>query len=118
MEKTGMLDGNHGLIGEGFEQLDLRRGEETNSGSTCDQRSNEFPLLTKGNEQDGTPVAVGTHRREIILCRADVGNVESAVLSHPAIPWLINTDLDAAHWYGYGTKMSPHDHSVTFAESE
>ena len=32
------------------------------------------------------------------------------MLAHPAIPWLINTDLDAAN--GYGTKMSPRNHSV------
>ena len=44
------------------------------------------------------------NHREIIL-RADVGNVERAVLAHPAKLWLINTDLDAAN--GYRTKMSP-----------
>ena len=38
------------------------------------------------------------------------------MLAHPAKPWLINTDLDAAH--RYGTKMGPRNHSVTFAESQ
>ena len=38
------------------------------------------------------------------------------MLAHPAKLWLINTDLDAAN--GYGTKMSPHDHSVPLAESQ
>ena len=52
---------------------------------------------------------------EIVL-RADVGNVERAMLAHPAKLWLINTDLDAAN--GYGTKMSPRNHSVSLVESQ
>ena len=77
--------------------------------------SNEFPLLTKGNGQEGAPAADGTQRRKIVL-RADVGNVERAMLAHPAILWLINTDFDACN--GYGTKMSPRNHSVTLVESQ
>ena len=38
------------------------------------------------------------------------------MLAHPAKLWLINTDLDAAN--GYGTKMSPRNHSVSLAESQ
>ena len=38
------------------------------------------------------------------------------MLAHPAIPWFINTDLDAAN--GYGTKMSPRNHIVALAESQ
>ena len=38
------------------------------------------------------------------------------MLAHPAILWLINTDLDAGD--GYGTKMSPRNHSVPLAESQ
>ena len=38
------------------------------------------------------------------------------MLAHPAILWLINTDLEAAN--GYGTKMSPRNHNVSFAESQ
>ena len=57
----------------------------------------------------------GTHRWEIVL-RAHVGNMERAMLAHPAKLWLINTDLDAAN--GYGTKMSPRNHSVPLAESQ
>ena len=63
----------------------------------------------------GAPAAGGTQHWEIIL-RADIGNVERAMLAHPAILWLINTNLDAAN--GYGTKMSPHNHSVSLAESQ
>ena len=33
-----------------------------------------------------------------IVLRADVGNVERAMLAHPAKLWLINTDLDAVRW--------------------
>ena len=38
------------------------------------------------------------------------------MLAHPAKPWLINTDLDAAN--RYGTKMSPRNRNVPLAESQ
>ena len=38
------------------------------------------------------------------------------MLAHPVILWFINTDLGAAN--GYGTKMSPRNHSVPLAESQ
>ena len=57
----------------------------------------------------------GTYVREIVL-RADIGNMERAVLAHPAKLWFINTDLDADN--GYRTKMSPRNQSVPFAESQ
>ena len=38
------------------------------------------------------------------------------MLAHPAKLWLINTDLDAAN--GYGTKMSPRNHTVPLVESQ
>ena len=53
LEQPHVLDGDHRLVGEGFEELDLRRGEGAHLGSTCVQRSNEFPLLTKGSGQKG-----------------------------------------------------------------
>ena len=115
LEQPHVLDGDHGLIGKGFKQLDLRRGEGAYLVATCGQYSNEFPLLTKGNGQEGAPVAEGTQRWEFVL-RADVRNVERAMLAHPAILWLIRTDLDAAK--RYGTEMSPHNHSVPVAESQ
>ena len=40
------------------------------------------------------------------------------MLAHPAKLWRINTDLDAANGYGYGTKMSPCNHRVPLAESQ
>ena len=40
------------------------------------------------------------------------------MLAHPVPPWLINTHLDAATGYGYGTKMSPRNHIVSVAESQ
>ena len=42
--------------------------------------------------------------------------MERAVLAKPANPWFINTDLDATN--GYGTKMSPRNHSVALTESQ
>ena len=69
LKQPHVLDGDHRLVGEGLEEFDLRRGEGTYLGATCDQRSNEFPLLTKGNGQEGAPVADGTQRWEIVLLR-------------------------------------------------
>src|SRR5262245_46692520 len=57
----------------------------------------------------------GTYHREIVL-RTDVRNVERAMLTHPAILWLINTDFDAAN--RHGTKMSPRNHHVPLAKSK
>ena len=52
-EQPHVLDGDHRLVGEGFKEFDLRRGEGAHLDATCGQRSNEFPLLTKGNGQEG-----------------------------------------------------------------
>ena len=38
------------------------------------------------------------------------------MLAHPAKLWFISTDLGAVN--GYRTKMSPRNHSVSFAESQ
>ena len=35
LEQPHVLDGDHGLVGEGFEQFDLRRGEGAYLGATC-----------------------------------------------------------------------------------
>ena len=53
LEQPHVLDGDDRLIGEGFKKFDLRRGEGAHLGATCDQGSNEFSLLTKGNGQEG-----------------------------------------------------------------
>ena len=37
LEQPHVLDGDDGLVGEGFEQLDLRRGEGAHFGATRDQ---------------------------------------------------------------------------------
>src|SRR5262245_18588917 len=38
------------------------------------------------------------------------------MLAHPVPPWLTNTDRDPGN--GYGTKMRPRKHHLTFAESQ
>ena len=79
LEQPDVLDGDDRLVGEGLEQLDLRRGEGAHLGATCAQCSNEFPLLTKGNDQKSARVAGSTHklgnrsahgRRECGACHA------------------------------------------------
>ena len=94
VEQPHILDSDHGLVGKGFEELDLRRGEGAYLDATCVQGSNEFSLLTKGNDQEGARAAERNPTWKIVL-RADVGNVERAMLAHPAKPWLIDTDLGA-----------------------
>src|SRR4030095_9824251 len=100
---------------ERLKQLDLRRGEGAHLDATCGQIPNEFPLLTKGNEELGARACEGTLRKEIVL-RADVGNVEGAMPPNPANLWFIRTDLDAAN--RYGTKMSSQNRSGPLVESQ
>src|SRR5262249_22736780 len=111
-----VLDGDHGLISESLEQLDLCRREGTYLSATRGQGSKEFPLLTKRNEQIGAR-ATYIHDLKVVLL-ADVRNVKRAVLAHPTIPRFINTHLETVSGNGYGTKMSPHNHSVAFTESQ
>src|SRR5215510_10077417 len=42
--------------------------------------------------------------------------MERAVLEHPLILWLIDTNLEPAH--EYGTKMGPRNHNVTLVKSQ
>src|SRR5262249_2104673 len=93
LKQPNVLDGDDRLVGEGLQQFDLDRGKGAHLGATCAQGSNEFPLLTKRSGQVRAEFA-GTYHREIVL-RTDVRNVEHAMLAHPAILWLINTDLNA-----------------------
>src|SRR5215510_8979014 len=60
LEQPDVFDSNYGLVGEGFQQLDLRRREGAHLNTTRVQCSNEFPLLTKGNGQEGTEPADDT----------------------------------------------------------
>ena len=48
LEQPDVLDRDHRLVGEGFKELDLRRGEGAHLDATRIS-SNEFPLLTKRN---------------------------------------------------------------------
>src|SRR5439155_6234751 len=116
LEQPHVLDRDHRLVGEGLQQLDLRGGEGPYLGAPRRQRSNEFLLLAKGNDQKTAHDAGGTHHCEIVLI-AHVGNVERTMFAHPAILWLINTDLSATD-RGYGTKMSPRNHRVRLSQSQ
>ena len=111
-----VLECNHGLVGKGFEQLDLRWREGAHLGATRDQTSNKFSLVTKGNGQESARVANGTQHWEIVLRGTGVGNVKCAVLAHPAKMRLINTNLAAGG--GYGTEMSPRNNHGPFAQSQ
>ena len=52
--------------------------------STSVQYSNEFPLLTKGNEPTRCEDAADETQHRKIVLRAGVGNVERAMLPYPA----------------------------------
>src|SRR5262245_22953859 len=99
-EQPHILDRDHRLIRKGFEQLDLRRGKWTHLHATGVQDADEFPLLTKGNNQE----RARAYHLEFVL-RTSVGHVERAMLAYPEKLWLVNTDLDTIN--GYRTKMSP-----------
>src|SRR5262249_41213412 len=64
----------------------------------------------------GAGAASDTQSWKIVLCGAGVGDMKRAMLAHPAIPWLIKTDLGAAN--GHGTKMSPRYRHVPLAQSQ
>src|SRR5262249_27007198 len=55
------------------------------------------------------------HKWEISLL-ANVGNVQCAMLPHPARRWRVNIDLHDGKWYR--TKMSPRNHRVPLGESQ
>ena len=58
--------------------------------------SNEFPLLTKGTAKK---VRQPLRLTDLgIVLRAGIGNVERAMLAHPANLWSIHTDLYAGEW--------------------
>src|SRR5262249_60344092 len=103
------------LMGEGFEQLELRRREGPHVDAACSKRANDFVPLAEGSPQVSAPRADGTQLREIILC-PDIGNVERTMLAHPLMPWVINADLDTAR--RYWTKLGALNHSVCLAESQ
>src|SRR5262249_1573709 len=115
LKQPDILDSDDGLIGEGFEQLDLRRREGPHVDAACSKRANDFVPLAERSPQVSAPRADGTQLREIILC-PDIGNVERTMLAHPVMPWVINADLDTAQ--RYWTKMGALNHSVVLAESQ
>src|SRR5262249_25149814 len=71
---------------------------------------------TKGNDENGAHD--NTNGREIIPLRIDVGNVECAMLAHPAKLWRISTDLFTPNGYRYGAKMSTHNRFVPLDEPQ
>ena len=46
LEQPDVLDGDHGLVGEGLKEFDLRRSERAHFGAPCGHATNEFALLT------------------------------------------------------------------------
>jgi hypothetical protein len=50
LEQPHVLYGDHRLVGESFEQFDLRRREGTHLSATCVHSSNDFAVLAKGND--------------------------------------------------------------------
>ena len=57
LEQPHVFKCDHRLIGEGFEQLDLRWSEGVHLGAACVQGPNKLPLLTKWNTQVSAPNA-------------------------------------------------------------
>src|SRR5215469_5950918 len=115
VEQPDVFDGDHGLVGEGFEQFDLRRSEWPHLHATCDQCSNDFLVQTKRNSQESAYRCLNKWKTILL---ANVRNMKCAMLAHPTRCWFVNTDRFAGNWYGYRTEMTPHDHGVALMESQ
>src|SRR5262249_29422549 len=76
------------------------------------------PCCRRGTSKKGASAASDTQSWKIVLCGAGVGNMKCAMLVHPTISWIINTDLYEASDYWYRTYSSPRDQTVPFAESQ
>ena len=55
-------------------------------GATRGQRSDEFSLLTKGNQQESTRAGDGAQSWKIIPLRADIRNLERVMIVPMGIP--------------------------------
>src|SRR4030095_1039008 len=117
LEQPHVLNRNDGVVGEGFEQLDLRWGEGAHFDATRGQHSNDFSLLTQGNQQVGTRLAADTQHWEIVL-RPGVRDMERAMLDYPVKSWFINTDHFAGKTYGYRTEPRPRNEIAPVAKSQ
>src|SRR5262245_61960134 len=53
VKQPNVLDSDHGLVGEGLEQLDLHRSKGAHLHAPCVQRANDFTLLSKWGGQEG-----------------------------------------------------------------
>ncbi len=65
LQQPHILDRDDSLVGEGFKQLDLRRGEGAHLDPTRSKRSNKFSLQTKGRGQVGAPRSLAQHPKEL-----------------------------------------------------
>src|SRR5262249_40820991 len=117
LEKPHILDGDHGLISESLDQLDLRGCEGTHFGATCRQRSDDFCLLTQRNHQERTRAAEDTQVWEFIL-RESVRDMQRAMLDYPAKSWFINTDLLVRKTDSDRTEPRPRNEIVPVAKSQ
>ena len=73
LEQPDVLDGDHRLVGEGFKQLDLRRGEGAYLGATRVQCPMSSSCWRSGTAKKVRNAAVRTQRWEIFSCAAGSG---------------------------------------------
>src|SRR5262245_17707149 len=109
-----VLDGDDCLVGEGFEELNLRSGKGANLHTTRVKGSDQFSLLTKGDRQKTTPTA-GNADLEFLPLTC-VGNVQRAMLAQPTILGLVGTYFLSAN--GYGTQVGPRNHTRSITEAQ
>src|SRR5207248_2203893 len=117
LKQPHVLDGDHRLVGESFKELNLRRREGAYLDAARGQRSNDFSLLTQGNQQEGTRPAEDTQHWKIIL-RLSVRDMQRAMLDYPAKSRFINTDLFVGKTYGYRAEPRPRNEIVPVAKSQ
>ena len=101
LEQPHVLDGDHGLVGEGFKQLDLLFGKGSNFGAANHDRpnGNTFTQQRRGKNTSETPAACcavvlpGTRSH---LCQ-DIVNVNRLPVDHGPADYRSTADGDSIH---------------------
>jgi hypothetical protein len=67
VEQAHILNGDHRLVGEGLDQLDLLFGERARGGAVHDEQANGDPLSQERHSEDCTIAANSREVREGVL---------------------------------------------------
>ena len=94
VEQPHVLDGDDRLVGEGFEEFDLRRSEWAHLGATRDQRSNEILPSDEGERLRACARLRRNPHLEIHSARGCPEREARHARASSDKLWRINIDLD------------------------